>query len=122
MSRMSGIDLDPWEVQLRKGSLDLAVMASLWGGRAYGLEILRAMKNDASLAVPEGTIYPLLSRLKAEGLLTSEWQETEGGHPRKYYTLTEKGRRRVAEMKRIWCLFSHSLERLLTSVPGPGER
>lgn len=122
MSRMDKIESDPWEAQLRKGSLELAVLASLWEGRAYGLEILRALKTSASLAVPEGTIYPLLTRLKAEGLLSAEWQEAEGGHPRKYYTLTEKGRRRAIEMRLIWSEFSDGLERLLASLPGRPER
>lgn len=107
---MGRIEVDPWEVQLRKGSLELAVLASLWDGRAYGLEILKALKNSAGLAIPEGTIYPLLSRLKAEELLASEWEEAESGHPRKYYRLTEKGRGRLLEMARIWAHFSASLD------------
>ena len=110
MSKIGRIEVDPWEVQLRKGSLELAVLASLWGGRAYGLEILKALKNGAGLAVPEGTIYPLLSRLRGEGLLSSEWEEAERGHPRKYYELTGKGRGRLLEMARIWKQFSEGLD------------
>ena len=122
MSRIGRIEVDPWEVQLRKGSLELAVLASLWGGRAYGLEILKALKNSASLIVPEGTIYPLLSRLKAEGLLASQWEAAESGHPRKYYELTGKGRGRLLEMARIWEHFSEKLDahlRPLRRPPGP---
>jgi PadR family transcriptional regulator PadR len=104
---------DKWEVQLRKGCLELAILASLWPGRLYGLEILRVLERDSDLVITEGTVYPLLSRLKAEGLLESEWVEAEAGHPRKYYRLTPAGRRRVAAMGRIWSRFSASLNRLL---------
>ena len=108
--------MDKWEVQLRKGCLELAILASLWPGRLYGLEILRLLEQDSDLVITEGTVYPLLSRLKAEGLLDSEWVEAEAGHPRKYYRLTPAGRRRVAAMSRIWSRFSASLNGLLSRV------
>jgi PadR family transcriptional regulator, regulatory protein PadR len=108
--------MDKWEVQLRKGCLELAILASLWPGRLYGLEILRLLEQDSDLVITEGTVYPLLSRLKAEGLLDSEWVEAEAGHPRKYYRLTPAGRRRAAAMGRIWSRFSASLNRLLSRV------
>jgi PadR family transcriptional regulator, regulatory protein PadR len=104
---------EKWEVQLRKGSLELAILASLWGGRLYGLEILRRLENGSDLIVAEGTVYPLLSRLKALGLLASEWVESDSGHPRKYYRLTPAGRQRALEMARIWARFSASLKDLL---------
>jgi PadR family transcriptional regulator len=108
--------MDKWEVQLRKGCLELAILASLWPGRLYGLEILRVLEQDSDLVITEGTVYPLLSRLRAEGLLDSEWVEAEAGHPRKYYRLTPPGRRRVAAMGRIWSRFSASLNQLLSHV------
>jgi len=107
-----------WETQLRKGGLGLAVLATLWPGRLYGLEMLRRLDADAGLSVPEGTIYPLLSRLKAEGLVTSEWVESDAGHPRKYYALTELGRRRVRDMAAGWRAFANGLERLLAPLDG----
>ena len=61
----------------------------------------------------EGTVYPLLSRLKSRGLVRSEWVESEAGHPRKYYELTAAGKRRALEMARIWERFSANLSRLL---------
>jgi PadR family transcriptional regulator PadR len=105
-----------WEVQLRKGSLELAILASLWGGRLYGLEILRRLEHDSDLIVAEGTVYPLLSRLKVSGLLDSEWVESDSGHPRKYYRLTAAGRQRALEMSRIWERFSASLSELLAPL------
>jgi PadR family transcriptional regulator PadR len=107
-----------WETQLRKGGLGLAVLATLWPGRLYGLEMLRRLEADAGLSVPEGTIYPLLNRLKAEGLVTSEWVESDAGHPRKYYALTELGRRRVRDMAAGWRAFANGLERLLAPLDG----
>ena len=109
---------DKWEVQLRKGCLELAILAALWGGRLYGLEILRRLEDDSDLIVSEGTIYPLLSRLKALGLVNSEWVESEGGHPRKYYALTKSGRQRALEMAGIWTRFSSSMRKLLSPLSG----
>jgi PadR family transcriptional regulator PadR len=107
---------EKWEVQLRKGYLELAILAALWNGKRYGLEILRRLESDSDLIVSEGTVYPLLSRLKALGLLRSEWVESEGGHPRKYYALTPAGKRRAVEMAGIWAQFSSSMSKLLAPL------
>ncbi len=112
---------DKWEVQLRKGCLELAILAALWGGKLYGLEILRRLESDSALIVSEGTVYPLLSRLKALGLLQSEWVESESGHPRKYYALTAAGKQRALEMAATWGRFSRSMTRLLAPL-GKGKR
>ena len=108
--------VDKWEVQLRKGCLELAILASLWGGRLYGLELLRILETESDLVITEGTIYPLLSRLRAEGLLDAEWVEAELGHPRKYYRLTTSGRRRAVAMAQIWSRFSAKLDDLLNPL------
>ena len=112
---------DKWEVQLRKGCLELAILAALWSDRLYGLQIMRQLADGSGLNVPEGTVYPLLSRLKTEGLLSSEWVEADAGHPRKYYRLTAAGRRRVVEMARFWGDFSASLDHLLSPVRKEGR-
>lgn len=108
--------LDKWEVQIRKGCLELAILAAVWSKARYGLEILRELADAADLVVPEGTVYPLLSRLKAEGLLESEWVEAEGGHPRKYYRLTASGRRRAVQMAHFWSTFTAKLHGLITPL------
>ena len=113
-----GDELGKWETQVRKGGLGLAVLATLWPERLYGLEILRRLDSQAGMTIPEGTIYPLLSRMKAEGLVDSEWVEADAGHPRKYYQLTEPGRRRVREMAQSWRAFAQGLERLLAPMEG----
>jgi len=107
---------DKWEVQLRKGSLELAILGCLWPKKLYGLEILRRLEIDSGLALSAGTIYPLLARLKADGLLESEWVEAEAGHPRKYYQLTRAGRGRAIQMARMWSTFSAGLENLLSPL------
>jgi len=111
--RADGDPIQKWEVQLRKGSLELAILASLWSGRLYGLEVLRHLAEGSGLTVPEGTVYPLLSRLRAEGRVEAEWVEGEAGHPRKYYRLTSKGRRHALQMRRSWSSFAASLDHLL---------
>jgi PadR family transcriptional regulator PadR len=107
-----------WEAQLRKGCLEMAILASLWKSRLYGLEILRALSENSQLEVAEGTLYPILSRLKVEGLLQSEWVEAEAGHPRKYYWLTATGRRRAREMAGVWHEFAAKLAVLVEPVVG----
>lgn len=110
------VDADRWEAQLRKGALEMAALASLWNGRLYGLEIIRFLENHSRLVLAEGTVYPILNRLKIEGLLTSEWVEAEAGHPRKYYSLTAAGRIRLRAMAAAWASFSAGLTQLLEPV------
>ncbi len=107
---------DKWEVQLRKGCLELAILAALWEGRLYGLEILRRLESDSDLIVSEGTVYPLLSRLKALDLVRSEWVESDSGHPRKYYALTSAGKKRAIEMAGTWTQFSASMSKLIAPL------
>ncbi len=107
---------DRWEAQLRKGALEMATLASLWHGRLYGLEIIRFLEGESRLVLAEGTIYPILNRLRAEELLTSEWVEAEAGHPRKYYALTAAGRDRLIQMAQAWASFAEGLGRLLDPV------
>jgi PadR family transcriptional regulator, regulatory protein PadR len=111
---------DKWEVQLRKGCLELAILAALWSQKLYGLEILRRLESDSDLIVSEGTVYPLLSRLKVLGLVRSEWVESDAGHPRKYYALTPVGKQRVLDMSKTWAKFSSSMSKLLAPL-GKGK-
>src|SRR5215467_2747399 len=111
-------DLTGWETQVRKGGLSLAVLAILLPGRLYGLEILKRLDAEAGMSIPEGTIYPLLNRMKTEGLVTSEWVEADAGHPRKYYSLTDAGRRRVRDMAAGWRAFARGLDRLIAPLDG----
>jgi PadR family transcriptional regulator PadR len=111
---------DKWEAQLRKGCLELAILAVLLDAKLYGLEILQRVECDSGLIISEGTIYPLLSRLKVLGLVKTEWVESESGHPRKYHALTPAGGRRLREMATTWRSFSASMGRLLVPL-GKGK-
>jgi len=107
---------EKWEAQLRKGCLDLAILACLWDKRLYGLEILRGLEEHSNLVLAEGTVYPILARLKEEALLQSEWVEADAGHPRKYYWLTAAGRQRAVSMGHAWNSFAANLNSLLKPV------
>lgn len=116
MQRMANDAADNWESQVRKGWLELAILASLWSERLYGLDILRRLEADSELVVAEGTIYPILNRLKRDGLIDSKWVESEAGHPRKYYWLTAAGRRRTMAMARHASGFLARIQSLLKPI------
>jgi len=107
---------DHWEAQLRKGCLELAILGSLWPRPLYGLDILRALRSRGGLEVAEGTLYPILNRLRVDGLVTSEWRDEGTGHPRKYYTLTDAGRLRTQQILQSWDSFTSRMNELLSSV------
>ena len=111
-----------WEAQLRKGCLDLAILASLARGRLYGLEILKVLESETKLRLAEGTVYPILSRLKLDGLVMSEWVESEAGHPRKYYWLTKKGSERAEAMAGAWMEFAANLTRAVVPLLNGKEK
>ena len=107
---------DNWERQIKKGWLELAILASLWDDKLYGLEILRRLEEATDLVVAEGTVYPILSRLKTEGLVETKWVEGEAGHPRKYYWLTLAGRSRAMAMARYASGFLGSITRIIAPL------
>lgn len=105
---------EKWEVQLRKGTLELVVLAALQHGSLYGLELLRALQRFPSAAITEGTLYPLLDRLKREGLLEAEWVQEDDSRPRKYYRLSPAGQQRLIELTRVWRQSAADIEQLLS--------
>ena len=116
MSRNTPDPLEKWEVQLRKGSLELAVLAVIGSRSRYGLEIMKELAEVSGLDLPEGTLYPLLNRLRHAGWLEAEWIEADAGHPRKYYRVTSRGRRQLVGRARAWTRFSASMASLLRPV------
>ncbi len=95
--------------QLRKGILELAVMGVLYNARHYGYSLVRALSESGSISLKEGTVYPILARLDRDGLVHSEWVESDQGPPRKYYSLTSPGRELFDEL-------SHELALLVSMV------
>ena len=96
---------------LRKGLLEFLILAIVSSGRAYAADILQRLGNT-DFATQEGTLYPLLSRMRREQLLEYEWQESETGPPRKYYKLAATGRRQLAEFREYWKSLTHLIDEL----------
>ena len=95
-------ELDNWRAQLRKGALELVVLSALANGERYGLAVVEDLRRALGEEISEGTVYPLLNRLKQNGWLRSRWEESEAGHPRKYYSLTVEGARQLGRMLAEW--------------------
>ncbi|MGB0167334.1 MAG: PadR family transcriptional regulator [Luteibaculum sp.] len=89
------------KAQMRKGVLEYCIMAILGRKECYTSEIIEELK-EAKLIVVEGTLYPLLTRLKNSKLLTYRWEESKSGPPRKYYSLTEEGQKFLRELDNTW--------------------
>jgi PadR family transcriptional regulator PadR len=88
-------------VAIRKGLLEFLILKIVAADKVYVADILRQL-SDTDFATQEGTLYPLLSKMRRDGLLDYEWQESDAGPPRKYYELTTKGRSQLAELNDYW--------------------
>tara|TARA_R110000850_G_scaffold30630_2_gene84168 strand:+ start:18252 stop:18584 length:333 start_codon:yes stop_codon:yes gene_type:complete len=95
------MNIENTKAQMRKGVLEYCILSILKDGEAYTSDILDTLK-DAKMLVVEGTIYPLLTRLKNAGLLSYRWEESTSGPPRKYYELTETGKLFLKELDGTW--------------------
>ena len=99
--------------QFRKGVVELAILALLHREEAYGAQIVDRRSEYPGLAISAGTAYPLLSRLRKSGLITSVWQESPVGPPRKYYRLTVPGERAFGGMAKEWQDMTDAMDSLL---------
>lgn len=95
------MNVENTKVQMRKGILEYCILSIIAGSEVYASDILASLK-DARLIVVEGTLYPLLTRLKNSGLLSYRWEESTGGPPRKYYELTPEGEAFLKELDDTW--------------------
>ncbi|MDP2088316.1 MAG: PadR family transcriptional regulator [Flavobacteriaceae bacterium] len=95
------MNIENTKAQMRKGVLEYCILSVLQHEDAYTTEILSQLK-DAKMLVVEGTVYPLLTRLKNDGLLNYRWEESTSGPPRKYYGLTETGKIFLKELDTTW--------------------
>lgn len=105
--------MDDIATQLRKGSLELAVLALLDSQPRYGVELVDDLSARPGLEATSGTMYPLLTRLKNSGLVDTSWQESPFGPPRKYYTLTSTGRTQLDAQRNAWLRLSAAMAALL---------
>jgi PadR family transcriptional regulator PadR len=112
------MDVENWKVQLRKGILDMVILNILKPGPLYGLEMVQRLNAIPELTITEGTIYPLLSRLRSEGLVFTEWVESEQGRQRKYYSLSVKGKEIVSKLNDAWVQFSKSIYSIVEEKGG----
>lgn len=97
----SKMNIDNLKSQMRKGMLEYCVLLILREHEAYATELISRLK-DAKLIVVEGTLYPLLTRLKNDGLLAYKWEESTSGPPRKYYSLTDVGHAFIEQLDQSW--------------------
>lgn len=103
--------LDNAEAQMRKGVLEFAILLVIARGKTYANEIIANLQK-AHLAVVEGTIYPLLSRLKNADLLEYTWEESKAGPPRKYYSITTQGKKFLSSYEKQWHALTKSIDNL----------
>jgi PadR family transcriptional regulator PadR len=101
-----------YKAQMRKGVLELCTLAVLNNKEAYPSDIISALR-DSGIIVVEGTLYPLLTRLKSSGMLSYRWEESTGGPPRKYFCITEDGKKLLDELIKTWEEFSINVNQII---------
>ncbi len=112
MTANNGLDIENTKAQMRKGLLEFCVLLIISKDEVYPSDILNELK-EFNLIVVEGTLYPLLSRLKDGGLLEYKWVESKAGPPRKYYKLTDSGRKTLSQLTENWETLSKSIKSLI---------
>ena len=113
MARAPGIEsvMERWSSQARKGYLEMLLLSRLQAGRSYGYEIVARLKEAPGFeALAEGTVYPVLTRMRKDGLIAAEWVAEADGAPRKYYTITALGGDVLKRMKTTWADMTRVLE------------
>ena len=105
------------ERELKRGALELIVLHLLAPAEAYGYEIVAKLtaETNGTLAITDGTLYPVLYRLERAGFVSVRWETPQRGVPRKYYTLTDAGRAELVRLKREWTSFAGSMSKLLSA-------
>jgi len=106
--------LESLVTQMRKGALEYCVLALLTQPR-YGFEIVQRLGQIDGMLTSEGTIYPLLGRLRRDGLVDTDWRESPTGPPRRYYALTAEGRRNLRAFRNEWSTFRTAVDAILKS-------
>ncbi|MCB9033588.1 MAG: PadR family transcriptional regulator [Chitinophagales bacterium] len=109
----TNFSIENTKVQMRKGILEYCILNIIAQGEVYASDILDALK-EANLIVVEGTIYPLLTRLKNAGLLNYVWKESSSGPPRKYFVITDDGNEAIADLEGTWHELAFAVEKTKT--------
>ena len=108
------MNIENTKAQMRKGVLEFCILSVLQEKEAYTSDLLQTLKS-AKMLVVEGTVYPLLTRLKNSGLLQYRWEETTSGPPRKYYAITPEGQEFLNELKDTWNELQNAVDALTQS-------
>jgi PadR family transcriptional regulator PadR len=98
---------------LRRGTLEFCVLALLSDGDRYGVEIVQTLADEMALTTSEGTLYPMLSRLRRTGWVSTTWRESPVGPPRRYYALTAEGLAALAHFRAQWVTFRDAVDRIV---------
>ncbi|MHA8065448.1 PadR family transcriptional regulator [Aquirufa sp. ROCK2-A2] len=106
------MDIENAKVQMRKGILEFCILQIISRGEVYASTMLQEL-TSAKIMVVEGTLYPLLTRLKNAGFLDYKWVESSSGPPRKYYVLTDKGQEFLLELKNTWTDLENSVHQII---------
>ena len=120
MYRMVASETRDSLTELRRGVLEFCVLAILRSEESYGFDIVRAL-STGELLTSEGTIYPLLSRLRRQQWVTTTWQESDAGPPRRYYRITDRGRRALDAFAADWTRFRSAVDGLLGGEAQEGD-
>ncbi len=104
--------VNKWQSQVKKGTLAFILLNVLKNNEFYGYELIEEVRKYTTIEIAEGTLYPLMNRLKKEGLVSSKWVEQESGIPRKYYQLTDIGTVTLKEMVVYWRSLGDSIEKI----------
>lgn len=99
--------------QLRKGVLEYCVMALLRGEERYAFDLVRELAEMDGMVISEGTIYPMLARMRRDGAVETTWRESPSGPPRRYYRLSPAGRKALGEFKKEWSTFRSAVDRVI---------
>ena len=107
--------------ELRRGVLEHCVLAVVRRKEAYAFDIVRVLSGAGGLVTSEGTIYPLLSRLRRDGLVTTQWRESEAGPPRRYYQITRDGEHTLDTFADDWARFRDAVDAVLAGTLNGGQ-
>lgn len=102
-----------WKSQVKKGTLTFIILNILRKNEYYGYELMEQIRKHTEIEIAEGTLYPLMNRLKAENLVDAKWVEQETGIPRKYYSLTDMGMKTLVQMNEYWIGLENAIQKII---------
>ena len=110
---MNELFITNWKSQVKKGTLTFIILNILNTKEYYGYELIEKIKSNTEIEIAEGTLYPILNRLKNENLVDSKWVEQKTGIPRKYYLITPTGQETLLQLNQYWLQLSTSIQKII---------